>query len=281
MATTGAAPLPGAHTQAAYRALAGESRQALLAALRRVGRPVDAGEAGAAVGLHPNTARVHLDLLCAVGLLNRRTEDRSVRGRPRILYAVAPQAESVLDGQRPREPELGYRELARLLARQLSERPDMPSEAVKAGRRWTAVLDKVSLPTGRLSTAETIAVMSEMLSRLGFHPEPSRDGDQIRLHRCPVAEVARESRTVVCGVHLGMLNALIERLDAALDIVGVDPFVTENPSLCVVRLTARDRRDHGEPNHGEPDHDGANDGAARGGAAPEMARCGPSLNEAG
>jgi len=75
---------------ATYRALAGQSRRALLAVLQRSGRPLDAGEAALAVGLHRNTARVHLDVLCAVGLLRRRVEDRSARGRPRVLYEPVP-----------------------------------------------------------------------------------------------------------------------------------------------------------------------------------------------
>ena len=89
--------------RATYRALAGESRQALLAVLHQVGGPLDAVEAGASVGLHPNTARVHLEVLCSVGLVDRRTEDRSRRGRPRVLYEVAPPTRSLLDQRRAGE----------------------------------------------------------------------------------------------------------------------------------------------------------------------------------
>jgi predicted transcriptional regulator len=69
------------HDRAVYRALAGESRQALLAVLHEVGGPLDAVDAGASVGLHPNTARVHREVLCSVGLVDRRTEDRSRRAQ--------------------------------------------------------------------------------------------------------------------------------------------------------------------------------------------------------
>ena len=98
---TALAPAPEVRDRAAYRALASESRQALLAALRRVDKPLDADEAGAAVGLHPNTARVHLELLCSAGVLERRTEDRTKRGRPRVRGGAEPASTGV---PTPRDP---------------------------------------------------------------------------------------------------------------------------------------------------------------------------------
>jgi predicted ArsR family transcriptional regulator len=236
------APVPvlARKEQATYRALAGESRQALLAALHQVGGPLDAGEAAASVGLHPNTARVHLEVLCSVGLVERRTEDRSRRGRPRVLYEVAPATRSLIDQRRAREADLAYRELARLLAQQFSELPDMPGEALRAGRRWAAVLSNVALPKQRLSPHETIGVAVDLLRRLGFDPEPGAGANRIVLHHCPFEEVARESRSVVCGIHLGMLKATVERLDSPLDVAGLEPFVTDEPSACIVHLAARE-----------------------------------------
>jgi predicted ArsR family transcriptional regulator len=232
---------PAGRDRATYRALAGESRQALLAALQRVDGPLDAGEAGASVGLHPNTARAHLEVLCSVGLVERRMEDRSRRGRPRVLYEVAAAVRGSLDRGRAREADAGYRELARLLAQRMSELPDVPSEALRAGRRWATVLGDVALPTERLSAAETIGVATDLLDRLGFEPrpEPGTGGGRIVLHRCPFEEVARESRSVVCGIHLGMLKATVERLDSPWGVVGLEPFVSDEPSMCTVQLAAR------------------------------------------
>jgi len=227
---------------AAHRALAGRSRQALLGALRQAGRPLDAGEAAAAVGLHRNTARVHLDLLWKAGLVRRRPEDRSVQGRPRMLYEPASRPAHEADAaDLAKEP--GYRELAGLLAQQLTQVADLPAEAILAGRRWAAALHEQSLPSGSLSAAEAAAEVTAVLSRLGFSPEQDLSNGQILLHRCPFAEVARESRAVVCGIHLGMLTATAERLNSPLRIAGLDPFVTDDPALCVVRLAiARSRR---------------------------------------
>lgn len=236
---------PPAGDAATYRALAGQSRRALLAVLRQSGRPLDASEAAAAVGLHRNTARVHLDVLCSAGLLRRRVEDRSIRGRPRVLYEPAAAVPRILEeadaGYGTGTGQAGYRELAGLLARQLAEMADVPDEAMRAGRRWAAALYERPLPARRLSAGEATAAVTDLLGRLGFDPEPDPDANQILLHRCPFAEVARENRAVICGIHLGMLTTTVERLNAPLGVEGLDPFVTDEPSLCIVRLATRAR----------------------------------------
>lgn len=222
-----------------HRALASESRQALLAVLRRNKRPLDAAEAAEAVGLQRSTARVHLDVLISAGLVTRHLEERTTPGRPRVLYeATRPPA----GGSVPRAADAGYRDLARVLADQLAGIDDARSEAVRAGRRWAADLDTRPLPPGALSPAEAVRIATEILASLGFEPEPvpTAEPDRILLHRCPFAEVARKNRSVVCGIHLGMLKATFERLDTSLVVEGLDSFVTDDPLLCVVRLRDKD-----------------------------------------
>ena len=235
---TGSTPRGPDERHATYRALAVPSRQALLAALQGADGPIDALTAGAAVGLHPNTARTHLDLLCSAGLARRRTEDRSRRGRPRVLYELASTAGELLADQKAREAAGAYRELARLLAQQLTELPDVSREALRAGRRWAAVLDRISFPMSKLSGAEAVEVISDLLERLGFHPVADPDAAQIRLGHCPFLDVARDNRVVVCGVHFGLLKATLERLDTAVDVVGLEPLVTSRPIMCLVSLGA-------------------------------------------
>jgi len=222
-----------------HRALASESRQALLAVLRRHRRPLDAAEAGEAVGLQRNTARVHLDVLASAGLITRRLEERTTPGRPRVLYEAARPPASDSD-RRP--TDAGYQDLARVLADQLTGVADARNEAIRAGRRWAAALDARPLPQRSLSPGEAVRVATEILDNLGFEaePVPTADPDRILLHRCPFAEVARENRSVVCGIHLGMLKATFERLDTPLVVEGLDSFVADDPLLCVVRLAHKD-----------------------------------------
>lgn len=224
---------------ATYRALAGRSRHALLTALVAAGRPMDVDEAAKSVGLHRNTVRVQLDTLCSAGLLSRSTERRGTRGRPRVLYAPTPEGSEYLAAERAQASKVSYRELARMLAVQLAELADVPDAAVRAGRRWAAAMDERPLPAEPLSASEGVEVLTGILERLGFAPEPDDEGNRLLLHQCPFADVARENRAIVCGIHLGMITATAERLDAPLDVAGLDPFVVDDPLLCVVRLADR------------------------------------------
>jgi predicted ArsR family transcriptional regulator len=217
------------------RASSGRARQALLAALRRSYRPLDATEAGLIVGLHRNTVRAHLEVLVSVDLARRTIEQRTARGRPRVLYESTTDFGDVR-GEPPGTADVGYLGLAQSLAGQLSEMEDAASEAVRAGRRWAAAVDSSQLSPAELTPLEAIGAVTSLFERLGFEPEAALDEGQIRLHQCPFLEVAKGARPVVCGMHLGMLKATLERLNAPLVVTGFHPFVKQHPLLCVVNL---------------------------------------------
>jgi predicted ArsR family transcriptional regulator len=219
---------------ATHRALASESRQALLSVLRRRG-PIDATAAGRAVDLHRNTARAHLRQLESNGLVKRVLEHRTTPGRPRVLYQIV---RSTSFDERRASSDAEYRDLARLLADQLAEGTGVRDKALRAGQRWAAALEVEPQPKRALTRHEAIERAAHLLDGLGFDPEPSpaSDPDCIRLHRCPFADVARENRSVVCAVHLGMLKATFDRLDSSVSVAGLDSFVSEDPLICVVRL---------------------------------------------
>ncbi|KGM10770.1 helix-turn-helix domain-containing protein, partial [Cellulomonas carbonis] len=87
----------------------GARRAALLEHLRTTGQPTTVGDLAQAVGLHANTVRAHLDLLVRDGHVERSTEVRATRGRPRELYRALP---ATADDE-------GYALLAAVLAAQL------------------------------------------------------------------------------------------------------------------------------------------------------------------
>jgi predicted ArsR family transcriptional regulator len=192
------------------RDIAGGSRRALLSALEEAGRPLGAEEVAARVGLHPNTARGHLDLLCAMHVLRRQAEAGNRRGRPRVLYELSG----------------GGTASARLT--------EAPSGAWEAGRRWALSLT----PSPSLSPREAHLLVSELLDRLGYRPEAHPDEGTVSVHHCPFAEVARYGRTAVCGAHLSLLRALVGQVEAGLE-VALEPLVVDGPSVCTVRLTER------------------------------------------
>jgi predicted ArsR family transcriptional regulator len=223
---------------ATHKALAADSRLALLDALEQAGGPLDAVEAGRRVGLHRNTARVHLDQLVAVGLVDKQDERRSLPGRPRVLYSRATGASQ---GAQPdeRSDEIDYRELARVLAAQLANSADAGRQAELAGRRWARAVVKADLPSSSPVTSEVaIEAVTETMDDLGFRPVA--DECRILLRRCPFGDLAKEQRQVICGVHLGILKQTFESLDAPVTVDRLDPLVQEDPLLCVVHITSQE-----------------------------------------
>ena len=67
----------------------GRSRADVLDMLRAADGPLGVREVAQRMGLHPNTARFHLEALTEAGLAVRETEDRETPGRPRIGYRAA------------------------------------------------------------------------------------------------------------------------------------------------------------------------------------------------
>ena len=78
---------------ARHRALSSPRRTAILHVLRDDEVPQAVDQVAERVGLHVNTAREHLELLVAAGLVSRTAEARATRGRPRTLYAARGPAE--------------------------------------------------------------------------------------------------------------------------------------------------------------------------------------------
>jgi predicted ArsR family transcriptional regulator len=237
--------------------LAAESRAALLAALQGAGHAVSVTEAAEMLGLHPSTARFHLDLLVSAGLVDRRAERRATAGRPRIRYAARTGAVGVGPGAEPPASPAGdaslvredeYRRLASVLASQLSDLDDPARAAREAGRRWVEAAGITSeaigvVPDGGMGTLaadEAVTAVGGLMDRLGFVPDLPVVGDRILLRRCPFEAVAREHRAVVCGVHAGMLEQTFERLGGAVKVAELEPFAVDDPLLCVVRLRRMD-----------------------------------------
>lgn len=200
-------------------------RRRLLAILRGASEPLDAQELARITGQHVTTVRFHLDVLTRESLVRQFQQPPRGRGRPRIGYSAV-------------QRSVGYQDLAQVLADQLGPDARRRSEAaIAAGRAWGSRLDVGDHRVESLEDAKdlTMTVMSE----LGFAPErdPSSETEGkvlIRLTACPLRELARTHSEVVCGVHLGLLEEVIDRGGAHGIDVRMHPFV--EPELCVARL---------------------------------------------
>lgn len=201
-------------------------RRRLLAILRGASEPLDAQELARITGQHVTTVRFHLDILTRESLVRQFQQPPRGRGRPRIGYRAV-------------QRSVGYQDLAQMLADQLGPDPASREAAgVAAGRAWGAKMDVPDRPVTTLREARELAV--SLMSELGFAPErdSSRDTEEqvvIPLTACPLRDLARTHSEVVCGVHRGMLEELVNRNGAGTTVeVALTPFVSDE--VCELRL---------------------------------------------
>ena len=212
----------------------GRSRADVLEVLRAAHDPLGVREVAQRTGLHPSTARFHLEALAEGGLAVRETEGRETPGRPRIGYRA------VADGPAGRRR---YRLLAEMLTGMIAGTLPAPGKAAEnAGREWGAYLTEQPPPYQRLSAEKAIGKLTALMEELGFSPQAEAgDGDgqyRLCLRRCPFREVAERHQDVICSLHLGLMRGALERMRAPVTADRLDPFV--EPSVCVARLTERE-----------------------------------------
>lgn len=207
----------------------GPTRARVLALLQDTGEPMTAAAIGDRLGLHPNSARFHLDALTERDLVVRRREDRSTPGRPRVLYAAGSEAPSVT--------HRSYRLLAEILTSYLADQlADPTAAAEEAGLAWGRLLAPSAEPSRRADPPEALATLVRALDRVGFDSHVVDEPDSLRLEvsHCPFLEVAEGHHDVVCSVHLGLIRGILERTDAPVSVDTLDPLV--EPSRCIAHL---------------------------------------------
>jgi predicted ArsR family transcriptional regulator len=211
---------------AGTRAPLGDSRSAVLDVLRSFG-PLGVRDTAARTGLHPNTARFHLDGLVESGLVERAMEDSGRPGRPRALYRALPADQGVRS----------YRFLARMLTSLVAgTMPDPAASATEAGRAWGRYLADRPAPFEQVDAPAAVDRLTALLTDIGFgaQPEPAADGPVVRLGHCPFRELAVEHQDVICPMHRGLLEGALAEMNAPLSVERLDPFV--EPTLCLARL---------------------------------------------
>ncbi|MGW4560850.1 helix-turn-helix transcriptional regulator [Streptomyces sp. NPDC004561] len=208
----------------------GESRARVLEVLRAASAAVGVREIAEQTGLHPNTARFHLDTLVKDGLAEGRAEGAGRPGRPRTVYLAA--ASGVPAGLR------SYHLLAQMLTGLVTESLPQPAQAaVRAGEAWGRYLAETPAPSRRIDIEEAIRRLTEVLTDVGFAPGPVRNQPDpvVPLHHCPFREIAEQHREVVCSLHLGLMRGALQEVRAPVGVDRLEPFV--EPSLCLAHLT--------------------------------------------
>jgi predicted ArsR family transcriptional regulator len=210
----------------------GQSRARVLGLLRAAGSPAGVRDIADQAGLHPNTARFHLDALVDAGLAARAPKERTTPGRPSMAYRAVAGGEPM--GRRR------YRLLAEMLTSLIAGMLPKPGEAAgEAGREWGRYLTEPPPPYQRLDAGEAVERLTATMAEIGFAPEAVTDGTQyqLRLRQCPFREVAENHQDVVCQLHLGLMQGALAQMRAPVTADRLQPFA--EPSLCIAYLATR------------------------------------------
>jgi predicted ArsR family transcriptional regulator len=184
--------------QTQARALGEATRYRIFRYVIEAGEPVGVAAITAHVGINHNSVRQHLAKLCAAGLLVEDIARSGGPGRPALTYRPAPLTTALSGAQSP------YEALAVLLVEILNG--GEPEEVGRAaGRRAVA---------GVGAGADALDVIEAEMVRQGFHPVRQDSGATVELvaARCPFVAAAELNADVVCRLHRGMTEGMVEAL---------------------------------------------------------------------
>jgi len=211
-----------------HKALADDTRYRLYRYVGLAGRPVSIREMSRRLSLHPNTLRPHLRRLEEAGLVSREVRKTASVGRPQTMYSV-----------REAQPEEGrdYRLLAEMLsgvvrtARQREQAKDL-------ARQWGAYLVAQGGPKPgvKLPARRNLALLQEAMAKAGFEPRFRRLSGaaiEVSMRDCPFRELADDHRELVCTLHRGLVEGMLEGLKPPLAVKDFRPFAERN--LCRFR----------------------------------------------
>jgi len=213
-----------------HKALADGTRHRLYRYLRLSGRPVSVRELAARLSLHPNTLRPHLRRLEEVGLVASEVSREPTVGRPQTLYLAI---------EREEREGRDYRLLAEILTGLLTG-ARARERALERARAWGGYLISRSVPKPgtRTMPGPNLALLQEALADAGFDPRFRRRGARrvdITLRDCPFRDLVDDHRELVCAIHQGLLEGMLEGSRPRLRLSEFRPLA--EPTVC--RLVAR------------------------------------------
>jgi predicted ArsR family transcriptional regulator len=207
--------------------LAQPTRARLFALLGELKRPAPTEELAELVGLHVNGVRAHLERLQTAGLVTRARARRPV-GRPRDEWVISP------DARPGGDPPHAYADLGRWLARAIRPDTSRLHDVETIGRE----IGRELAPHGGSATADA---MQTTLAAMGFAPDVRHGGDQrvvYCLRNCPYRVAARENQPLVCTLHRGLTQGLLDVVQPAARLADFVPNDPDSAGCIIDVITA-------------------------------------------
>lgn len=201
------------------RALGDPTRHGIFRHLVDAGAPVDIEELTDAFGVNHNAIRQHLAKLVDAGLVIETKAARTGPGRPRLVYSIDPAAESRWGATGP------YERLSVLLTEIIASGDTPVDVGRRAGRRF---------PVAASPSDATISDIAGVMASQGFEPEVRRRGSRVDivLGSCPFESAVLADPDVVCDIHLGLAEGLVEGSDELV----LDELIAKDPRRAGCRL---------------------------------------------
>ena len=208
-------------------------------AAEQTGAGLTAQQIGAAFGIHPTTARFHLERLVEQGEAVRHTRDRegrsAGRGRPSVIY-------SPISTNHAREDMISS--LCSALETACPDADSRGRAALKAGQVWGRTLAKQSGANAEKDVSSSMSqTLLNTLATLGFAPvmaEP--DSSSLFLTACPFLDSVN-AHPIICTIHLGMVQGIVEGSKAARNKrarVSLEPL--SSPKGCFLKTAKADNQ---------------------------------------
>ncbi len=207
-------------------------RAEVLRLLTAAPEPVGVAAIAGRLRAHPNTVRFHLDALVRSGHAERVAGHEARPGRPPLLFRALPGPQAA----GPRD----YRLLADMLLADIVAGVDPVTVAKQAGRRWGRRIVEPTQDAATPAAAKRLLVRE--LDRVGFAPHTVHADRTVDLGNCPFLEAVHAHGRVVCDLHLGFVEGVLNRLGAQISAVELIPFA--EAGRCRLVLSA--------PGHGLP-----------------------------
>ncbi len=179
------------------------------------------------LGGHPNTTRQHLEALAAEGLVESETVAIEGPGRRPQSYTATGEGVRALRGE---EGRTEYRELVGVIARDFVQHGHPAERSFEIGRRWGN--ERAALVAASGDRDAVKATLTTLFAELGFSPREAPDG-LIRLETCPMLDLAREYPQVICEIHRGLIQGVLDHVRSR-EQFELRPFA--EPGACLVGL---------------------------------------------